>query len=66
MFRMEFMAKTVESMRAQAQPYPWEEGCLLLCQYLVVYTYCSGELMSSIGSLLVLEGSDEPHCAGGF
>lgn len=37
-----------------------------LVSKVMVYTYCSGELMSSIGSLLVLEGSDEPHCAGGF
>lgn len=47
--------------------HTWEsKGCLFLYQYVMVYTYCSGELMSSIGSLLVLEGSDEPHCAGGF
>lgn len=47
--------------------HTWEsKGCLFLYQYVMMYTYCSGELMSSIGSLLVLEGSDEPHCAGGF
>lgn len=37
-----------------------------LVSKVMTYTYCSGELMSSMGSLLVLEGSDEPHCAGGF
>lgn len=37
-----------------------------LVSKVTMYTYCSGELMSSMGSLLVLEGSDEPHCAGGF
>jgi len=63
---MEFIAKTVESVHVQAHAYPSKQGCLLLYWYVMVHTYCSGELMSSIGSLLVLEGSDEPHCAGGF
>lgn len=63
--RVEFMGKTVENICTQAHAYSGEQGYLLY-QYVMVYTYCSGELMSSIGSLLVLEGSDEPHCAGGF
>lgn len=29
-------------------------------------TYCSGELMSSMGSLHVLEGSVVFHCSWGF
>lgn len=29
-------------------------------------SYCSGELISSKGPLLILEGSMEPHCACGF
>lgn len=34
--------------------------------YLVVWTHCSGELMSSSGPLLILEGSMDPHWAWGF
>lgn len=60
------MAKRVESVRAQAHAHLREQRVPLSVPVCNVYTYCSGELMSSIGSLLVLEGSDEPHCAGGF
>lgn len=66
MSRVEFMAKPVENVCTQSHAYSREQGYLLLYEYVMVYTYCSGELMSSIGSLLVLDGSDEPHCAGGF
>jgi len=31
-----------------------------------VWTHCSGELMSSSGPLLILEGSMDPHWAWGF